>query len=186
MVLLGIVASILGFVLLFVLAQAQRNFFGVESAFLLSTVELGAIVAGAVVGHLWNTNRRSLGASVACLSAAIGLAFLGWFVYPDQVYSRALERVSDWERVLREYKLEHSRGHHDSDAAVRHQRLLQEMAARRSEYNAAEIRYTGDPEYFRSTFFTWSLWLISTVFAAFGVRYLRQHIQQARSRRDLG
>ena len=185
MVPLAIVGSVLGLMLLFMLAEAQRNFFGNHSGDLLLILEVGVVVAGSVVGYLWRANKRSLGVTLACLSTAVALAFLGWFVHPDQIYSRALERVSDWERVLSEYRFEQSLGRRDPEAAVRLQRLMQELAARRSEYRAAEIRYRGEPEFFRSVFFTWSWWLIGVVFAAFGIRYLRQHIQQVRSRRSV-
>lgn len=173
MVPLAIVASVLGLVLLFMLAEAQRNFFGDHSGNLLFILEFGVIVAGSVVGYLWRANKRSLGVSVACLSTAVALTFLGWFVHPDQIYSRALERVSDWERALSYYRFEQSLGRRDPDATVRLQRLMQEMAARRNEYHAAEIRHNGEPEFYRSMFFTWGLWLISVVFAAFGIRCLR-------------
>lgn len=176
MVALVIVTSVLGLVLLLMLPEAQRNFFGHHSGNLLLMLEFGVIVAAVVVGHLWRSNKRSLGIAVACLSSAVALAFLGWFVHPDQIYSRALERVSDWERALSDYRFEQSQGRRDPNAAVSLQRLTQELSARRSEYHAAEIRYRGEAEFFRSAFFTWCFWLIGAVFAVFGIRYMRQHI----------
>lgn len=79
---------------------------------------------------------------------------------------------------MSDYKFEQSMGNRDSDATVRLQRLTQELAARRSEYRAAEIRYTGEPEFFRSAFWTWSLWFFGAVFGAFGIGYARQHFRK--------
>jgi hypothetical protein len=174
---LAVVAGIFAILLLFMLAEAQRSFFGKESGNLLAYLEFGLILIGWLIVQLWRFKKLALGIALGCVAMAVSFAFLGWFAHPDRSYSRALERVSDWERALADYRTELSLGHGDPDAAVRLERLTRELAARRMEYRAAEIRFSGDAEFFHSGFYTCSFWFISGVFAVFGVRYLLQSMR---------
>lgn len=82
--------------------------------------------------------------------------------------SRAEERLGDWELAIDNYKIEQAYGEKDKDASVRFQRLATELSARRNEYEAALTRYKGDPQFFRSSFFTWSFGAIAVAFAVAG------------------
>jgi hypothetical protein len=165
------------------IGDAQRNFFGESSANSLFYAATGAAAVAFAVVILWRAGKRRLSASVGFLGLALVLAFLGWFVHPDQVHARALSRVTDWEDALGRYKAEQTLILSDPDANIRYQRFAQELAARRCEYQAAKIRYRGDPAFFRSGFETWCLWalalccaLVSLVSGVSGTRFRGRHI----------
>jgi hypothetical protein len=89
--------------------------------------------------------------------------FLGWFVHPSQIYGRAIDRFFDWKKSG--VSLEESIGESKSkeDAFLYPRRFQEELFARHLELKAAEVRFNGEPQFFRSAFFTWSLWFFSLV-----------------------
>ena len=46
---------------------------------------------------------------------------------------------------------------------------MEELAARELEYEAAEIRYKGEPGFFRSTFHTWIMWSFAVILLFNGI-----------------
>ena len=54
-------------------------------------------------------------------------------------------------------------------AKVYWRRCREELAARKLEYEAAEIRYKGEPGFFRSTFHTWIMWSFAVILLFNGI-----------------
>lgn len=149
------------------IGDAQRQLFGDFSANLLFYAEAGATAVVLTTALLWRKGKHNLSISLGLFGLSFALSFLGWFVHPDQIYSRALERLTDWENSFDRYKFDQSNGAQYPDAGVTYQRFATELAARRCEYEAAEIRYRGDPAFFRSSFQTWTLWGFAVCCAVF-------------------
>lgn len=164
----GFIAFVVAAIFLGLLADAQRQHFGVFSGNLLLGAEVAVLVVAGLAASFWRKGERSLSICLASWCAAIFFAFVAWFVHPDQVISRAGERVGDWELAIHNYRVEQAYGEKDKDASVHSQRLATELSARRNEYEAALTRYKGDPKFFRSSFFTWSFGAIAVAFAIGG------------------
>ncbi len=115
------------------------------------------------------------------LLTAIVIGYWGWYVHPNQFYDRAFVRPIPFESLVEAYES----GHHPEyllenptpeEIQKRYERAKVELAARKLEYRAAEIRYNGDPQYFRSSFIAWSLWALGAaallqVVSTFILRY---------------
>ena len=163
------------------LADAQRQHFGVFSGNILLSAEIAVLVAIGLAASFWRKGKRSLSICLASWGAATFFAFVAWFVHPEQVISRAEERLGDWELAIDNYRIEQAYGEKDKDASVRFQRLATELSARRNEYEAALTRYKGDSEFFRSSFITWSFGAIAVAFAIAGFvmfKRLGPHVRQ--------
>lgn len=181
MAVIGFIAFAVAAIFFALLADAQRQHFGVFSGNLLLGAEVAVLVVGTLATSYWRKGKRSLSICLASLGAAVLFAFLAWFIHPEQVISRAGERLGDCELALGNYRIEQTYGEKDKDASVRFQRLATELSARQAEYEAALTRYKGDPEFFRSSFFTWSFAAISVALAVFGFvvfRGLGKHERQ--------
>jgi len=178
---IGFIAFAVAAVFLGLLADAQRQHFGVLSGNLLLDAEVAVLVISGLAVSLWRKEKKTLSICVASWGAAVFFAFFAWFVHPEQIISRAEERLGDWELAIGKYKIEQAYGEKDKDASVRFQRLATELSARRNEYEAALTRYKGDPQFFRSSFFTWGFGAIAVIFAIAGFvmfKTLGQHARQ--------
>lgn len=165
---IGFIVFAVAAIFLGLLADAQRQHFGVFSGNLLLGTEVSVLVIVGLAASFWRKEKRSLSICLASWGAAVFFAFVAWFVHPEQAISRTGERLGDWELAIDNYRNEQAYGEKDKDASVRFQRLATELSARRNEYEAALTRYKGDPEFFRSSFFTWSFGAIAVAFAIAG------------------
>ncbi len=177
---IGFIVFAVAAIFLGLLADAQRQHFGVFSGNLLLGIEVTVLVVVALAASLWRKGKNSLSICLASWGAAAFFAFFAWFVHPEQVISRAEERLGDWELAIDKYRIEQAYGEKDKDASVRFQRLATELSARRNEYEAALTRYKGEPQFFRSSFFTWSFGAISVAFAIAGFLMFKRLGQHAR------
>lgn len=177
-----IVLNVIGIFIVFLgfLADAQRQQFGVISGNLLLSTEVAVLVIAGLAASFWRKGKKDLSICLASWGAAAFFAFIAWFVHPEQTISRAVERLGEWELVIDDYRIEQVYGEKDKDASVRFQRLATELSARRSEYEAALTRHKGDPEFFHSSFFTWSFGAIAVAFAITGLVMFRRLAPYAR------
>ena len=184
-VIIGFIVFAVAVLLLVLLPEAQREYFGVFSGNFLLGAEVAELVVVGLAVSSWRKGKSILSICLASWGAAAVFALVAWFVHPEQVMARAAERLGDWELAIDRYSIEQAHGEKDKDASVRFQRLATELSARRSEYEAALTRYKGDPQFFRSSFFTWSFGTMAVVFAIAGVvafRRLGQHALQPASK----
>ena len=178
---IGLIAFTVAAIFLGLITDAQRQYFGVFSGNLLLGAEVAVLVVTGLAASLWRKGNSRLSICFASWGAAALFAFVAWFVHPEQVISRAEERLGDWELAIDNYRIEQAYGEKDKEASVRFQRLATELSARRNEYEAALTRYKGDPQFFRSSFFTWSFGAIAVTFAVVGfvmVKRFRQHVRR--------
>lgn len=156
---LGYVAIHLAF-----FADAQRAAFGDNAGNILLSVQMATIFAVGVIGWLWSRGRKKIALVVGLLGAAALLAFVGWFVQPEQRYERSLDRVFDWEHALDDYRFEQQYSPDPpEERSLRLQRSREELTARKLELRAAEVRFNGEPQFFRSNFISWMLWIDSLI-----------------------
>lgn len=160
------------------LAEAQRQYFGVFSGNLLLGLEVVLLAVAGLGFASWKKGNKRQSMCLASWGTAVFFAFSAWFVHPEQTISRAEERLGDWEQAVSNYKIEQAYGEKDKDASIRFQRLATELVARQREYEAALTRYKGDPGYFRSTFFTWSFALLAAVASILGVLICKKRNDQ--------
>ncbi len=180
MAVVGFIAFSVIAIFIALLADAQRQHFGVFSGNLLFGAEITLLVVVAVAAFLWRKGKSSPSICLASWGAAALFAFFSWFLHPEQVISRAEERLGDWELAVDNYRIGQAYGEKDKDASVHFQRLVTELSARRSEYEAALTRYKGNSQFFRSNFFTWSFGAISIAFAILGLVAFKRPGQHAR------
>ena len=84
-----------------------------------------------------------------------------------------------WERAFEETEERVDQGEYSAEQAEAY--LLRgraELAARRLEHQAALIRYTGDPAFFRSPFHSIILWLLAGISSAYGTITLLEKDRQ--------
>ena len=166
---LGYVAIHLAF-----FADTQRATFGDSAGNILLTVEVTTIVTVGVVGWLWSRRQKKVALAVGLASAAALLAFIGWFVQPERRYERAVNRMFDWDRALDDYRVEQQYSPDPPEERNLHlRRLRAELAARKLELRAAEVRFNGEPDFFRSNFISWMLWIDSLIFVVGAIFVLR-------------
>jgi hypothetical protein len=168
-------------ILLSLLADNQRDFFGNHSGNLLLIAELISVAALFFSTSLWKKGKKSASALLASTSAAALLSFTAWFIHPDQIFYRAGERLKDWEEATNQYLHEPSHERYGNDSEIIIQRLATELTARRYEYRAAQIRYEGDPDFFRSSFFTWLFSLIALALAFTGASKFKAAMSEFKS-----
>jgi hypothetical protein len=177
---IGFIAFAVAAIFIGLLADAQRQHFGAFSGNLLLGAEVAVLMVVGLAASLWRKGKSSLSICLASWGAAAFFAFVAWFVHPEQMISRAEDRLGDWELAIDNYRIEQVYGEKDKDASVRFQRLATELSARRNEYEAALTRYKGDPQFFRSSFFTWSFGAIAVAFAVAGFVMFKRLCQHAR------
>ncbi len=177
----GLIAFSAVAIFLALLADAQRQHFGVFSGNLILGVEMAIVSVSALSISFWRRGKRTSSMSFAAWTAAFICAFTAWFIHPTQVFARAEDRLSDWELAIDKYRIEQAYGEKDKDASVRFKRLTTEFSARRNEYQAALTRYRGDPDFFRSSFFTWSFSGFSVIFAIAGFVIFKRRGSDANS-----
>jgi len=152
----------------------HSNLFGER---IYKTVLIAEIVLGIslyLIYYFWNKEKRHIAIALSFLITGVIFAIIGWFVYPNQTYERARDRLYDWEKVVDEYQYSPEREVASKEKdSITWRRLREELAARQLEYQAAEIRYNGEPGFFHSTFYTWSYLLFAIAFFITGVSILR-------------
>ena len=80
----------------------------------------------------------------------------------------------DWERTLDDYRSEQQHSPDPPEERNLHlRRLNEELTARKLELRAAEVRFNGEPQFFRSNFISWMLWIDSLIFILGAVFVLR-------------
>jgi hypothetical protein len=168
MALIIVIAVILGFVEIAMLADAQRDHFGVLGGNQLLTLEFLVLAGTSVTYATWHKAHPRRAVGLISIQLSLAFAFLGWFVHPDEVYSRALQRTADWERVIADHNFARESGEEVDDSPKMRQRLTRELRARQYEYKAAEMRYEGDKEFFRSTHFSMLWYAVAGLLAAVG------------------
>ncbi len=159
-----IIAAIYGIIFIFVSASdAQRAYFGGRTSRIIFIFEICTPILAYFGYFFWKRGKKAQVILGMWLYAAIIFAFLGWFVHPAQIYERAVDRHSDWEisKLYSEESMRQSKSAEEPGLYLR--RFQEELRARNLELRAAEIRYHGEPKFFRSTFFTWSLWFFAIV-----------------------
>lgn len=122
----------------------QRDQFGTSSGNLLLGFEVAAFVIGWIVVARWKIERRESAAGLGTLALAVGLGFLAWFAHPEQVMSRADDRVDDLDHSIAMLRLEHENGEQDPKISEGFRQLDIERIARRFEHTAALARYRND------------------------------------------
>lgn len=166
----------LGFVAVHLMffADAQRAIFGDIAGNMLIAAEVVTIVSIGIVGWLWLRKQEKSALVVGFASAAVLFAFAGWFVLPEHRYERALNRVLNSEHALNEYAFEQQYlPDPPNERSLHMQRIKEELAARKLELRAAEVRFNGDPRFFRSYFKSWMLWIDSLICVVGAIFILR-------------
>jgi len=161
--LIWVLTGVYGVIFLLLAFNQQQQHFGKAAGTVLSIIELTVPLIVWLGYYFWKRKReRELMVAIWIWSGII-LAFLGWFAHPSQIYERAIDRLSDWEKsgVHLEESIRESKSNEDASLYAR--RFQEELYARKLELEAAEVRFNGEPQFFRSTFVTWSLWFFSLV-----------------------
>jgi len=153
-------AAIYGLLFLPSLFDIQRELLGVRDGNLIAAFEICLPICGYLLYDLWKRGRHAQAKAGAWFVASVIAAFLGWFIHPDQVHQRAIDRLADWEAAASNYAQRQANQPTDSaeQAGIRYQRLREEQNARELEAQAADIRYEGEPGFYRSPYYAWSFW----------------------------
>jgi hypothetical protein len=153
-------------------ADALRSAVGDSSANIIGALSLAVTLSLGFSIWCWSTNKLRAGLVAGLVALACAFAYGGWFILPDQRYERAIDRVDDLEWALEDLSFQERLRATNGDAqkieqstedlaqvSLRFQRLRTELAARQLELRAAELRFRGDPAYFRSDGLAWFLWI---------------------------
>jgi len=150
-----ILAGIYGFFMFFgFIPEAHRLYFG-EIGTTIAFIEIGVILCGYIAYRLWKKGKHREVIAEAWFVAALLFFFLGWFMHPDKVYKRAIDRITYW------------RSCEDQSTVRRRVELFQtELSARELEYQAAKLRYT---QGISPPLDNWLLWIGSGIFVVNGI-----------------
>jgi len=180
-------AAIYGLLFLPSLFDIQRELFGVRDGNLVAAIEICLPICAYLLYDLSKRGKLMRAKAGGWLVAAVFAAFLGWFVHPDQVHQRAIDRLSDWRAAASNY--EQRQANHPTDtpeqAGIRQRRLLEERSARELEAQAASVRYAGEPGFYRSPYYTWSFWGFGILFLINGLFFIFAGRKEAHRRKPM-
>jgi len=146
------------FLLFVFIAEAQRLHFGEAAGDMLVYIEVGAVVCGYIGYRLWKKGKYREVIAGGWFIGALLLGFLSWFIQPDQIYKRASNRIIYLDRYIEAGV---------SDEAKR--RVQIDLAAKKLEYQAAKLRFEGDPQFSWCGLAPWTLWVGAAIFVVNGI-----------------
>jgi len=167
-------AAIYGLLFLPSLFDIQRELFGVRDGNLVAAIEICLPICAYLLYDLSKRGKQARAKAGGWLVAAVFAAFLGWFVHPDQVHQRAVDRLADWKDATINYEQRQANQPTDTakQAGIRYRRLQEEQSARELEAQAASVRYDGEPGFYRSPYYTWSFWGFGIFFLLNGLFFI--------------
>jgi hypothetical protein len=140
------------------LADVQRDIFGTETGNSLLIPEAVILGLFGTAIYFKKKQKRRL-ATVAVLVSISCICFIiGWHIHPDRFFKRAYYRVAELEEYINLKKIDFKTASPEKkkEIEVYLSRATTELMARKLEFKAIEVRETGDPEYFRDRFSTYS------------------------------
>lgn len=162
-----VIFSICGFFMFCAFIDAQDSFFGMETGYTIKMLELGILGIIGLSIYLVKKEKKRLAIVAMLLSISCVFFIIGYYSHPDRVYKRAVERVEELVELSLEYEinLKDASDKESKQIKIYLSRLNTELKARKLELFAAKIRRSGDPEYFRDSFFMYMCFMFGTISA---------------------
>jgi hypothetical protein len=163
--------------------EYQRAYFGKQTGNSLLTYEIIIIAFICLSVYSKRKGKDHIARSFLFISISILCFLIGWHSSPLRVYERAHERVDDLERQSIDLQSQLTTTTSPKDKkqiSIYLSRLNTELAARRIELAAAKIRYSGDPEYFKSKFIVYVWWFFSVATLSLTVLHFYEYLRARR------
>lgn len=149
----------------------QRQWCGEKAGNILFIPEVCFLISMALAFHWWGQGKKAATIFLLILTVAGLLGFVGWFTQPGPTYYRAFDRLSEIEGDLVNYSTYPPLNYTYDDKPPSREEvartvgyLRRELAIRKLEYSAAQVRYErerGKP--------VTGWWIVSGVFLTSGV-----------------